>query len=139
MNDPAHRPGAAYPAARDSSRKFLADHPPLGLATVIFGALRDAAAYRREYADGGPDFCSECEEARREAGDPDTLCLDHAEDEGYAREYDAACRMLSGPCLVLSVLWQALPPAGWVTQWYWPAGAHGKLWNWFHGKGWWVG
>lgn len=27
-------------------------------------------------------------------------------------------------------------PAGWWTQWYWPAGSRGKVWNWLHGRGW---
>lgn len=27
-------------------------------------------------------------------------------------------------------------PAGWWTQWYWPAGKRGKVYNWLHGRGW---
>jgi hypothetical protein len=27
-------------------------------------------------------------------------------------------------------------PAGWWANWYWPAGARGKVHNLFHGKGW---
>jgi hypothetical protein len=35
-------------------------------------------------------------------------------------------------------MWQYFAPAGWATQWYWE-GSHGKVWNFFHGKGWRVG
>lgn len=27
-------------------------------------------------------------------------------------------------------------PAGWWTDWYYPEGVHGKVWNFFHGYGW---
>jgi hypothetical protein len=33
-------------------------------------------------------------------------------------------------------LLQFLSPAGWWTDWYWPPGTRGKVWNLFHGKGW---
>lgn len=26
-------------------------------------------------------------------------------------------------------LWQYFAPVGWATQWYWPEGVHGRLWN----------
>jgi hypothetical protein len=37
---------------------------------------------------------------------------------------------------LISNLWQAFTPAGWATQWYWPDGSRGKVWNFLHGKGW---
>jgi hypothetical protein len=33
-------------------------------------------------------------------------------------------------------LWAYFAPAGWATQPYWPAGVHGKVYNFFHRKGW---
>jgi hypothetical protein len=27
-------------------------------------------------------------------------------------------------------------PAGWATQWYWPPGVHGRVYNLLHGVGW---
>lgn len=33
-------------------------------------------------------------------------------------------------------LWEYFSPEGWSTQWYWPQGCHGKVWNLFHGHGW---
>ena len=33
-------------------------------------------------------------------------------------------------------LWAYFAPAGWATKWYYPPGCHGKVWNFFHGKGW---
>jgi hypothetical protein len=33
-------------------------------------------------------------------------------------------------------LLQFFGPAGWWTQWYWPEGTRGKVWNFFHGYGW---
>jgi hypothetical protein len=33
-------------------------------------------------------------------------------------------------------LWEYFAPAGWATQWYWPEGVHGKLWNLVRGYGW---
>jgi hypothetical protein len=36
-------------------------------------------------------------------------------------------------------LWQYWGPAGWWTQWYFPEGVHGKVWNLLHGGGWAVG
>jgi hypothetical protein len=36
----------------------------------------------------------------------------------------------------MRALWQFLAPPGWATDWYWPEGVHGKVWNFFHGYGW---
>lgn len=36
----------------------------------------------------------------------------------------------------LRAWWQFLAPAGWATQWYWPEGTRGKVWNLLHGRGW---
>jgi hypothetical protein len=36
----------------------------------------------------------------------------------------------------MRALWEFLAPAGVATQWYWPEGTHGKLWNLAHGYGW---
>lgn len=33
-------------------------------------------------------------------------------------------------------LWAYAAPPGWATQWYWPGGVHGKVWNYAHGYGW---
>jgi hypothetical protein len=36
----------------------------------------------------------------------------------------------------LGGLWAFFAPPGWATDWYWPEGVHGKVWNFFHGYGW---
>jgi hypothetical protein len=33
-------------------------------------------------------------------------------------------------------LWRFFAPPGWATQWYYPEGVHGKVYNFFHGRGW---
>lgn len=38
--------------------------------------------------------------------------------------------------LSLRDLWEYFAPEGWATQWYWPEGGHGKMWNLLHGLGW---
>jgi hypothetical protein len=37
---------------------------------------------------------------------------------------------------MLRALWMFAAPADWATQWYWPEGVHGKVWNLAHGRGW---
>jgi hypothetical protein len=32
--------------------------------------------------------------------------------------------------------WCFLAPSGWATDWYFPEGVHGKVWNFLHGYGW---
>jgi hypothetical protein len=36
----------------------------------------------------------------------------------------------------MRALWEYFAPAGVATQWYWPPGVRGKLWNLAHGNGW---
>jgi len=37
---------------------------------------------------------------------------------------------------ILGCLICVFSPAGWFTEWYWPPGVRGKLYNLFHGHGW---
>jgi hypothetical protein len=46
---------------------------------------------------------------------------------------------MNGPVherVTIQDVWAFIAPAGWATQWYWPEGVHGKVWNFFHGRGW---
>ncbi len=33
-------------------------------------------------------------------------------------------------------VWSYFAPAGWATEWYWPPGVHGCVYNFLHGNGW---
>jgi hypothetical protein len=110
---------------------------------AMLDALADAIDYRLEHRD---EWCGNCEPAQD--GKPVMLCGDHENDEAAAANYVSLHDRLRGDRLrseiqggsvndgLLGGLWAFLAPAGWATEWYFPEGYHGKVWNLFHGQGW---
>jgi len=113
---------------------------------TLLAALDDASWYRND--DGDCVDCVDCRYEVKETGDPAAKCGDHEADAELAAEYQALYdryRLYDKPDSGrpeihgwgwIGALWQMLTPAGWATQWYWPAGTHGRVYNFFHGKGW---
>jgi hypothetical protein len=112
--------------------------PDRDLQTLL-SALEDAAEYRTEHHDG---WCGNC--ATEQEIKPGALCGDHGFDEAVASMYNGLHHRLQDgqggdqPSF-WAALWEFAAPTGWATQWYWPAGTHGKVWNLLHGQGWRIG
>lgn len=104
---------------------------PADALPTLLKALDDACEYRR---DGIGEDCNDCSHQ-------DGLCGDHASDQETARAYDALFETLRRDRGApnggfFGGLWAYLAPAGWATQWYWPDGVRGRVWNLLHGRGW---